>query len=261
MRGHQDLAVAAAAAVTCALFALLVPFELVRLAVAVPLALLLPGYAISAAAFGPRPPGPVRLLALSLGLSLITLVLGTLVLNYAPGGLRAGSWAALLVLVVLVGCVVAAVRRGEAPSGRFRWPRPRLTRSEGGLLLGAALAFAAAGVISSTALPAKNAEGYTRLWMLPASGAEASGVRVGVINQEHDTVAYRLEVQLGHRRNPVVRRFFLQPGQKRRVQIPVGGLPTPAKPVPVTALLFRRADPDTAYRRVTGWTRGARATP
>jgi uncharacterized membrane protein len=261
MRGHPDLAAAAAAAAVCAVVALAVPLEPVRAAAALPLAFLLPGYALSAAAFGPRPPGPMPVLALSLGLSLATLVLGALALNYVPGGLRAGSWAALLVLVVLVGCTVAASRRSGPSGGHFHWPSIRLGVQSACLLLGAAFAVAASAVLWTKSLPAENARGFTRFWMLPASGPKAEGVRVGVVSQEQDPVAYRLEVYLAGRSKPITKRFTLLPAQKRRLQIPVAGRPVPADPVPVRALLFRSAQPETLYRRLTGWTRGSRAVP
>ena len=63
------------------------------------------------------------MLALSVGLSLAMLALGSLVLNYVPGGIRACSWAVLLVLVVLAASREAALRRRprRPGAGHFRF--------------------------------------------------------------------------------------------------------------------------------------------
>ena len=130
MRGHRDLWLVAAGAPLCAAVALLVPLEAVRLAAAAPLCLVLPGYALSSAAFSSRSLSGGRFAALVLGLSLIVLILSALVLNYGPGGIRDVSWAVILVLVTIAACRWAAVKRvpGEVPYAA--WSRPRVSRSD-----------------------------------------------------------------------------------------------------------------------------------
>ncbi|HEY4779357.1 MAG TPA: DUF1616 domain-containing protein, partial [Solirubrobacterales bacterium] len=111
MRGHGDLEAACTGATLCALLTLVLPFEPLRMLLAAPLTLFLPGYAISAAIFARRRIERRQFLLFSLGLSLAVLALGALVLNYVPGGIRAWSWALLLFLVVLGCCRGAALRR------------------------------------------------------------------------------------------------------------------------------------------------------
>jgi uncharacterized membrane protein len=242
----------AATAAICAAVVLFVPPEGVRLPFALPLTLLLPGYAITVAAFGPQRPDPPMLLVLSVSLSLATLAVGSLVLDLVPGGLRRGSWAALLLCVVLGGCLIAA-RRGTPPSSqRGRGPRMTLEPANAVLLAGAVLATSAAMALAWTPLPAKNALGYTQLWMLPARGGDASAVQVGIVSEEQDPVAYDLEVTFGDARVPVRRRIVLGPAQRRTFRIGIGR-PPPGTQVPVTARLFRHDDPMDAYRRVTAW--------
>ena len=120
------------AAALCAVGALLMPFEAVRLLFAAPLALFLPGYAIAAACFSRGSLDRPRFLLVSLVLSLSMLALGGLVLNYMPGGIRPLSWALLLLLVTGVGCWVAT-RRWPAPKKRpargRRRPSPKSSRT------------------------------------------------------------------------------------------------------------------------------------
>jgi hypothetical protein len=123
------------------------------------------------------------------------------------------------------------------------------------VLAGTAAAVAATVVLAATALPAKNAVGYTSLWMLPSEpGATPPHVRVGIVNQEREAVVYRLALRVGGRRS--FRRMDLEPGEQRiwRVTAPFA---EPEDAIPVTARLFRADRPFTIYRRVNGWVPGA----
>lgn len=251
MSAHHDLRRIGAAAVICALGALLIPFEAVRLLFAAPLALFLPGYAIAAACFSRDSLDRPRFLLASLVLSLCTLALGGLVLNYMPGGIRALSWALLLVLVTGAGCWVAA-RRWPAAGRRSRerripWPKPVAAA----LLLGGFAAAVAAVALSATTMPADDVVGYTELWALPAGGAESSEVQVGVRSQEQTTVPYNLLVEVD--RQPLVRReFSLKPGEERIVRLRAEPRRN-GTPIPVIATLLRQNRSDEIYRRVRSW--------
>ncbi|MDQ6673875.1 MAG: DUF1616 domain-containing protein, partial [Chloroflexota bacterium] len=85
------LAVAALSAVVLGLGTLWV-----RASLAGPLVLVLPGYALVRALLPARPRRLAELLLLSLGSSLAIAVLGGLVLNLTPWGIRAESWAVFL---------------------------------------------------------------------------------------------------------------------------------------------------------------------
>jgi uncharacterized membrane protein len=252
MKGHRDLRRVVAAAIVCAIFALAIPVEFISLLFAAPLAFFLPGYAIAAAALVRNRPGRLPLLPLSLGLSLATLALGSLLLNYL-GGLRAGSWALLLVVVTVAAARAAALRRPAAEQGGLDLRRPAaatLAMALAGLALaGMAIALAyqphAAG----------HAIGYTELWMQPGGDA----VRVGVGNQQHTRTDYELQVQFGRAAAPISRSLQLDPGEQALVRLPVPGSAfatrqaVPAAPLQVVATLFRADNPGVAYRRVNGW--------
>jgi uncharacterized membrane protein len=251
MRGHQDLRRAMAASVLCAAVALILPFPAVCLVFAIPLCLFLPGYAIATAAFAHRPLARMQTLVFSVGLSLAVLALGTLLLNYLPGGLQAGTWALLLVLVVFGGCRAAALRRPKpSRASRSTWPRLQVSKSGGVLLGGGILTTIAALVLAMTPVPAKNAVGYTELWLSTRSNARSGTVRVVVRSEEQHEVGYFLRVRLDGEK-PKLRLFNLVPGETRMFQIHTA--PPSGAPLPVVASLFRQDEPKAVYRRLTGW--------
>ena len=245
MRGHRDLVLACWLALICAVLALLLPLTVLRLVFAIPLCLLLPGYAITAAAFARQAMLPAPLALLSLALSLASLALAALALNYL-GGLRAGTWALLLVLIVATACRLAAIRRpkpGRAPQ-QLRPPRPPLPRL---LVYGAGLAAATVAIgLAFVVLPGKNAIGHTELWITPGGGA-TDVVKVGVRSQQQHATNYFLRVRVGRSQQPVIRLLNLAPGEERTFRV---AIPAPAREVSMTASLFRQSDPERVYRRV-----------
>jgi uncharacterized membrane protein len=251
VRGYRDLRRATALAAVSAVLALILPFDPLRVLVAAPLILFLPGYAIAAATFARGRIPFAQTLVLSVGLSLAVLALGALLLNYLPGGIRAGWWALLLFFVVLGACRAAAVRRPKRrqASGSSSLPRPSLAQS--GMLAGGALAILAAIVLAYVPLGAANAVGYTEMWIRPLHGAK-SGVEVGVGSGEQEDVPYRLFVKFGDGEPPQGRRFTLAPGETRKVRLLTEGAPQAAKKI--DAALFREDQPGSgAYRRVSTW--------
>jgi uncharacterized membrane protein len=249
LRAHADLTVAVAAAATCALLVIVLPWEGARMVAAVPLALILPGYAITAASFAPRPPEGALTLLLSIALSVSTLVLASLILHLFEG-LRRVPWALLLFAVVLAGTLVAARRRGGTSSPAVLRRRPRLRRLDAALLAGAVLALAATVAVSATTLPADKAAGHTRLWMLPYENRDHGGMRIGVVSQERKAHRYVLELRVGQRRSYTS--FFLEPGRVRLLRRRIE--PPPAnRTKQVVAILYRGNGVGTPYRRVNGW--------
>lgn len=248
MRGHRDLRLVVAAAALCAVGSLVTPLGTARIVFAAPLTLFLPGYAIVAATFGRQGPGWPALLPLSVGASLSALALGSLLLNYTPGGLRAVPWALLLLLIVLGCCLAAAWRREPAAGSRLAISPPAVRPAGASLLVGAAALAATALILAQVTVPASNAFGYTELWMSPTEQS-AQVTRVGVTSQQQHATSYRLEVRVGDR-PAVVHSFSLAPAESRTFDIHG---PTVAGPTRVEADLFKRAQPDAVYRHVYGW--------
>jgi uncharacterized membrane protein len=253
MRGHRDLEWSSIAAIVCALVAALVPWEIVRIVAALPLTLFLPGYAIVAVAFGSSELALPKRLTLSVGVSLMVLVLGTLVLNVFPFGIRTASWAVLLALVVIAACRGAALRRGRRQSRqKRRSPFASFRPSWGAvaMLAAAVVITGAALVLAQKPLSAKNAEGFTALWMLPTDSKE-DAVRVGVVSSEQDPASYRLIITVGRKSHSQNYRVDLDPGEEESFEVEVPRAPGSRRHV--VASLYRENKPQHLYRRVTRW--------
>lgn len=248
MRGHRDLRLAALVAAICAIGVLITPLGPVRLLFAIPLALFLPGYGVGTAALAPRRIESAQLLPLGLGLSLATLAVGTILLNFTPGGLQALPWALLLLVITVGGCLIAAHRRGTVVDSRaIRIRRPNATTA---IVLGGALVMAAAAVaIAQISVEADDAFGYTELWMAPGRQSP-SDAQIGVKSELQNNADFRLELKFGDRRAPSTRSFELEPGETRTFDFPHAAS---AAPVPVRVKLYRRANPTAVYRVVFGW--------
>jgi uncharacterized membrane protein len=245
MSRFRDLRTIAIAAPVLALVALLIPFNPIRVVVAAPLLFVGPGYAIVAAAFARRDLDWRFFGLLSVAMSVVVLVLGTLLLTLLPGGINAVSWAVLLVAVTLIACLVAARRRPAANQGP-QWPRPEVS-GRGVVLITAGAAFAAAAVIIAMAtLPASKALGFTQLWIVPQGAAAARQFEVGVASDEQTRVNYVLEVELPNTA-PTSEEFTLVPGAERLKTLDAGAV----EPGVIRVRLKLRNDPETVYRRVS----------
>lgn len=257
MRGHRDLRLVVALAFACAVGSLITPLGAVRVIFAVPLTLILPGYALTAAAFGPRRPRRPELPPLVLGLSLACLALAGLLLNYTPGGLRGLPWAILLFLSVAVGCGIATRRRRPAGRGSKGLVLPRPGAVTALLVVGTlAMTVGALGLAQWT-FRAADVHGFTQLWIAPHIRARDSA-RVGVTSEQQGVANYRLVVEIEGRPSPIVRTFTLAPS--RRHVLRIDNRQT-ASPVRFEAKLYLRSRPDKVYRRVFGWLGGDRSGP
>lgn len=251
MRGHRDLTIAAAAAIMCALVSAVVPIEILRVVAALPLTLYLPGFALVAASFNGEGLAPLKRVTIEVAASLIVLVLGAFVLNIFPFGLTTASWAVLLALFIVICCLIAARRRGRAKPVR----RPLLGKrsrpsTHTALLIGAAVLIGAASIaLAQKPLPAKHAQGYTALWMLPTD-ADEEAVVVGVDSNEQDPAAYQLRVSQTEGQSQTFR-VQLDPGEEKtfEVEVPRGSTGTRH----VVASLYREGEPGHLFRRVTRW--------
>jgi uncharacterized membrane protein len=245
MRRHADIALVAAAALVCAAGVLVDAMPTVlSVAFALPLVLVLPGYAL-VEALGGASLDALRRLVLALALSIATDVVLALVLDRFPFGLTARSWAVGLAATTCAATVVAL---------RRRTPDDRRARTIGGLrprlvdvaaLVVAAVIVTITVAVARTPLPATGAQGYTMLWLTRGKGPAT--VRVGVQSGELRTTTYRLVVRAGRRvvyRRPALR---LAPGRRvvEATRLPRAGAGAPG---PVAATLYRAGDPR-VYRR------------
>jgi uncharacterized membrane protein len=211
IRRNGDLLLAGLVAAAAAAVANLVPNVALRTGFALPLVFVTPGYCLTMAVFGAQRLDGARRTVLSLALSVSLAILGALLLDRLPVGLHVTSWTVLLVALTWLAGAAAAGRRGLQPQTRHA--RLRLRPADAALLFAAALIAAGAVAFARTPLSAKNAQGYTALWMQPASMALAPAVRVGIESGELKRVPYRLELRVGS--SVLFRRLItLEPGER-----------------------------------------------
>jgi hypothetical protein len=153
------------------------------------------------------------------------------------------------VAVVVAASYTAALRR-EAPLPRRR--RLAIPLSAGAVAVSviALLVAIAALALAQRPLPAKNAIGYTALWMLPLDAREEA-VEVGVQSNEQGPASYELKVETGRGVETKEYAVRLEPGEERtfRVAVPRAGGET----VHVVASLYRQARPGQIFRQVDRW--------
>ncbi len=220
-----------------------------RAIVALPLVLVAPGYAITAAAFPRRGLDGATTLLFSLGLSLTIAIVGGLVLNLTPWGLETGSWVVFLSLTILGGGAIAVRRRpglSVVPAGAGR----SVARSAYPVapLMAAALVLIVATRVAATGELRQQHKGFTQLSILSIQGSAA---RVSITNQESATTSYRLQLTAGGR---TIRQWpSLTLAQGDTWQATVALPSTPSRAGRVQATLYRTVFPRSVYRRAWLW--------
>lgn len=198
-RSHADLlAVALLTVAAIGVSLASVDVLVIRALLGVPLAILLPGYALCSAAL-PRLPTGAEALAFVIGVSLAATALTGLVINLLPGGLDVRSWAVALGVVTLAATGGALLRRRGSQrlsaSRRARLPRldvgPAILVGLATLVLAGAIVVARAGAVHQ-----RNQVAFTQLSMLPAR-AGRSTVTLGIANHEGARKRYRLVLTEG----------------------------------------------------------------
>lgn len=256
---HRSADIFAVVVITfaAAVLALLVPPDIVLIRIlTLPLVLVLPGYALISALFPRNLLGVVERLVFSLGLSLSIVVLGGLVLNWTPFGLRASSWAVFLAGITLGASAIALIRRrGQSVSapGWLRVGNVGLTLRQGLLLGLAAVIVCGAIAVSIIGAERQSYAGFTQLWILPTAGANAENAfRLGVSNMESTAMEYRLAVNMDGKVVKEWPSIDLNPNEKWEVTLVLA--PTRSAGVArVEADLYRAEAPTTIYRHVVLW--------
>lgn len=244
---------------TCAGVAILVSeanLVVVQAIFALPLLLLLPGYAVAAALFpasveeSPLESTPFRLnrgerILLALGLSLALTALCGYVLNLVPSGLNRTSWAIALGSLTVLAAGVAYFRRPATSAGSMgRWDlsaRPIV------ILVLALLLVLGALSISINAAVNQAKPGFTQMWMLPSAGTDSPTLRLGVRSHELSTLQYRLEVRGVRKTTLSLGPITLRPGATWETTL----ILAPKRRSALSVLLIRTDRPHAVYRQVT----------
>lgn len=169
-------------------------------ALSLPFVLLLPGYTITLALFPGYKLELAERVALSLGLSLSVTALSSLVLNWTAWGLGSVAWAMGLGSVTLFSSCVAVVRweEGDSPepeSTAFKTVVLQSSFKQIGMLLLAMLITLLAIILALLGELTQERSAYTQFWMLPITLDERPTFRLGIYNNEHITVSYRVYVE------------------------------------------------------------------
>ena len=198
-RKNLDLIAALIIAVLNVVWAqLYISIPVVGLILALPLALVLPGYTLTEVLFHKRSLNASERLVFSLGLSLAIVILSGLFLNMFPVGLQTASWAVLLGLLTLVFSLLAMYLRRDVPVSGGQQPLRFRLMTYQGILFGLAIAGTILSfVYAATGVKEQPRPGFTQLWMLPeVQAGKSCAVRLGVRSFESTPVTYHLTITM-----------------------------------------------------------------
>ena len=198
------------------------PSSVVRIILGLPFVLFAPGYVLLAALFVKKGGiGGIERLALSLGLSIAVVALIGLILNYTPWGITLESVLYSTAFFVFIMSFIAWVRlrtlwAEERFSIEFTLSLPGWRGSTWDKVLSFVLVIAALGALGTLgyvmAMP-RVGEQFTEFYILGMEGdaadypgelvvGEEGEVILGVINQEHEPMVYRVDVTVnGEKKN------------------------------------------------------------
>jgi hypothetical protein len=194
----RDLRVVAALAVLASAVSFLPIEPWLQFVVALPLILVLPGYAIGAALFPRRDLPLEETVVYAIAFSLAAVAIGG-VLAQLVVALDRTTWSLLLTAITLAAIVVAELRRGTGQAGQ---PTVAALRPIGALatvLLLTAFGLAAWSVALATdgAHDQAAESRFSSLWIVPNRNPAVGGARVGVENEEGEDATYELLVREG----------------------------------------------------------------
>jgi len=220
----------------------------VRIGLALPLAIIAPGYAFLAACLPNAILGMEERALFAIGLSLALSVATGTILNYTDWGLERQSWAVALVATTGVATIVAWIRRRLAPGPRGS-PSVSLPNRRQAIFVVMAMfiAMTAVAVARIGAARAPTTQ-ITQLWMLPDTGTGVDSVVLGFRNLESSDITYRLRLTDGDIVLGEWDRIKLRSGDSWEKTIVLSVAQRSGDRV--QALLFREDKPDAIYREV-----------
>ncbi len=249
-RQPSDLIIVSIVTVICAATTLVMAASpVLRVIGGVPLVLILPGYAITAACLPRRSFGQAERLLISLGLSVaITILLG-LVLYYAGISLQLRTWAIALASTTLVACGIAWRRRPAAEGESSPVSLSINLSLRNIVLLGLAVVVSGVAIgIARLPTPPNEVSGYTLLWMVPTSDENSGSYQLGVTSQEFAAMTYHLQVTVDGRVTWDWPELKLAPGDTWKSPIVLHNDQLGAGSIEAT--LYRLDNPKVVYRQV-----------
>lgn len=249
MRRYADLLLAAGTAIGAAgIIVALDAGDALRVAAALPLVLVVPGYAVLSALLPGRGLEPSAKLAVSFGLSIAVAILGGLLLDVTSVGFGTQTWAIFLAGVTVTACLASALLRPQGHREARDAPRRRRFSVLAFTSFGAAVLIGAAAVaISRESAQERDREfRFTELSLLPSP--EGDGYVAEVTNRERTRQRYTLRIFAGGQQVlGSTTNLGLDEGETRRIEVAdplVGGAER------LEARLSLATAPTAIYRRV-----------
>jgi len=193
-----------------------------RIILGLPLVVFSPGYALITALFPKRDDlDGVERLALSFVMSIAVVALIGLIINYTPWGIRLYPVLASLAIFIVVTSAIAWYRWWRLASGErftvsFNLSLPawlgQTTLEKTLCVILVIVILGAICTLAYTIVKPKTGERFTEFYILGVEGkvidyptelrvGEEGKVMVGIINREHETVTYRVEVRINGVKN------------------------------------------------------------
>ena len=167
----------------------------IQAAVALPLALYLPGAVLRRALTRQAGDGLADQIVTSFGLSLAALAVGGVAVNLFAVGLRPMSWLAYLAVVMLSAELVAWVRnRGTAVLAPIRIPRVRPRQLAAGVAIMALVAVAF--TVAIVGAHRQRFPGFAQFWLIPQSG---QNYELGVVSYTGHVDSFAVNLEVGRR--------------------------------------------------------------
>lgn len=239
---------------------ILFPSNILRIILGLPFLFLFPGYTLVAALSTRKEGmGSIERVALSFGLSIAVVPLIGFILNYTPWGIRTEPVLYSVASFILITSIIAWLRRGRLPKPerfgvefQMRLPTIILALTILGTL----------GTLGYVIASPRVEEKFTEFYVLGLGGkaidypeelmvGEEGKVIVGIINREHETVTYRVEVTIDEVRNSEVRSVTLDHDGKGEEII--GFTPDKVGDKQKVEFLLYRQGQNEVYRRLHLW--------
>ena len=246
------------------------PSNILRIVLGTPFVLFFPGYVLMAALFPKREGmGGIERVALSFGMSLAVVPLLGLILNATPWGIRLESILYSTATFIFITSIAAWVRLKRVPvEERFslEFQMTVLGKSAWDKALSVILALAvlgALGTVGYVLVEPKMGTEFSELYILGLEGetihhplelvaGEETSLTVGIINQERETVSYRVEVRIGGEKNNEVGPIVLEHGGRWEGE--VSFMPQmPGENQKLEFLLYKNGEAEPRFKPIHLW--------
>jgi hypothetical protein len=211
---------------------------------AMPLVIVLPGYAVMAAWFPKRLtkfPGNVLFI---ITLSIAIVCMTGLILHKTPWGIQTNTWIASLGAIVLVNLVIALFWGDFSITSPLDRP-VKLPLYQGLLIFCAFLMSVFAVYLAREGASQQQSSDVTQMWMLPGEASDA--IHMGVKNLDAEPISYKLVIKDGP--NVIEENFELEPNTTWEKDFSMPGSATRE----VNAYLSRLNQPHLVYRSTSLW--------